>query len=719
LILELLFEIGTEELPPLYVEPALEDLKSGVVGSLKDLEIEFSEIKTLGTPRRLVLIIKGLAEKGSDVSETVFGPPVSAAYDGEGRPTKAALGFAKSQGVEVSELKTAKKDKGDYVCIEKVREGAPTLGNMGTIFQFELNTAKGGGIRFPKTMRWEEEGQRFARPIRWMTYVVDGVGRPFTWAGIEAGNMTRGHRFLGIQRIEVTSIDRYIEDLRANFVVVDHEERRSLIRKLIEAAAASIGGRVVDDDDLLRRVTFTVEYPLAVAGAFSPDYLQMPKEVVVTALKEHQDFFSVCDADGNLMPYFIAVANIDEDRSGKIKGGNERVLKARLDDAHFYWKEDLRDGLDVMAERLAHVVWQEQLGTLAEKTERVGRLAERLVDGTGLSDKGRVRRGARLAKADLTSQMVREKEFSSLQGLMGREYARASDEDPEVAEGIFEHYMPRFAGDRLPDTDTGTVLALADKLDTLVGCFGVGLMPTGSADPFALRRQAIGFARILMEKSIHVSLKELIALSHEFYASSLAAAESAAEKATVEFMSADALEHQLLGFIGQRVETLLVDRGERRDLVESVIDVGIDDPALLTKRLAAVKEFEQDDRFSRLVTAFKRAYNIKKGEMGAGVDTDLLRDADIDSDLLEEPAEKNLYKTCQDITEKFNKLIEEQKFTEALALLLELSAPVDVFFDQVMVMVEDKNIKRNRLNLLGLVIHPFLSIANLSKLEVG
>jgi glycyl-tRNA synthetase beta chain len=713
--LELIFELGTEELPPSYVRPALEDLESGIAASLGDLEIEFSEVMTLGTPRRLVLIIKGLAEKGRDSRETVFGPPVSAAYDKTGEPTKAATGFAGSQGVEVSELKTAKKGKGDYVCIEKVREGAKTVDNLGPIFRFELG-AGGGGIRFPKTMKWEEEGQRFARPIRWMTYVIDGrpgtdsSGNPFTWAGIQAGDTTRGHRFLGSQKIQVTSPDRYLKDLRANFVIVDHEERKSLIRKCIDEAAASVGGRIVGDDELLERVTFTVEYPLAVAGSFSPDFLQMPREVIVTALKEHQDFFSVCDSEGRLMPYFVAVANIDEDRVGKIKGGNERVLKARLDDAHFYWKEDLRDGLDVMAERLSHVVWQEQLGSIAEKAERVAHLAGQVAGATRLADPEKVRRAALLAKADLTSQMVREKEFSSLQGLMGREYAKASDEDPEIAEAIYEHYMPRFAGDALPLTDLGTVLALADKLDTLVGCFGIGLIPTGSADPLALRRQAIGFARILIEKSIHVSLKELIAEARDLYVNG---------EAKVDFLSEDALQAELAGFIGQRVETLLVDRGERRDLVESVVDVGIDDPALLTKRLLAVKKFEQDERFSSLVTAFKRAYNIKKGEIGTDIDTDLLRDAEIDSDLLEEAAEKDLHKTCQKIMGKFKELIDEQKFTEALALLLELSGPVDVFFDQVMVMVEDDNLKRNRLNLLGLVIYPFLNIANLSKLEVG
>jgi glycyl-tRNA synthetase beta chain len=712
LILELLFEIGTEELPPSFVRPALEDLKEGVAGSLGDLDIEFSEIRTLGTPRRLVLMVKGLAERGRDSREKVFGPPVSAAFDKSGKPTKAATGFAASQGVEVSDLKTAKKGKGDYVCIERVREGALMIDSMPGILSSVL--AAGTGIRFPKTMKWEEEGQRFARPIRWMAYVIDGRpgadsrGDRFTWAGLLAGNTTRGHRFLGSQAIEVTSADQYVEDLRANFVIVDQEERKALIRTRIDEAAASLGGSIVEDEDLLERVTFTVEYPLAVAGDFAPDFLEMPREVIVTALKEHQDFFSVCDPDGTLIPHFIAVANIDEDRAGKIRGGNERVLRARLADAHFYWKEDLSDGLDAMTERLAHVVWQEQLGTLAEKAERVARLAETLAALTGLSDRAKVRHAAMLSKADLTSQMVREKEFSSLQGYMGKEYALALGEDAEIAGAVYEHYLPRFAGDVLPESPTGMIVALADKLDTLVGCFSVGLIPTGSADPFALRRQAIGLVRILMEKSVHMSLKAVIASSYDLYAAPRAGEEKQA-KDSPQILGADVLQGELLRFLGQRVDTLLVDRGERRDMVASVVEVGIDDPALLTKRLEAVKGFEQDERFGRLVTAFKRAYNISKGEMDAAVDAALLR----------EEAEANLYRSCQGVLNKFNKLIDQQKFTEALALLLELSTPIDVFFDQVMVMVEDENLKRNRLRLLSLITRLFLNIADLSKLEVG
>ena len=702
--MELIFEIGAEELPPASVRPALEDLRSSVTGELERAGIDHGELQVFGTPRRLVLTIRDLAEKARDSRDTVFGPPASAAYDQAGNPTQAAVGFAKSQGVEVCDLKKAAKGKGEYVCVDKLQEGAPTVEHLNLMFR----EAIGAGIRFPKTMRWplkdtrSERQVRFARPIRWLVLVIndkpgtDSSGDPFSWAGIVAGSTTRGHRFLGSSAIAVTSIDEYVEDLKRNFVIVDHEERKQLIRELIDRAATSAGGKVVEDEELLERVTFTVEYPLAVLGSFSPKFLEMPGEVVVTALKEHQDFFSVGAPDGKLMPKFIAVANIDEDRVGKIKSGNERVLKARLDDAHFYWEQDLKDGLDAMAERLKAVIWQEQLGTVMDKSRRLAELSRVISKITGLSDADLTGRAAQLCKADLTSLMVREKEFSSLQGLMGKAYAAAACEAPEVAEAILEHYLPRFAGDILPSTPTGTVLALADKIDTLVGCFGIELIPTGSQDPYGLRRQATGFVRILMERGIHLGVADAVSEAYRLYDAGLP-------------VSDHVVSEQLLGFLGQRVETLLVDGGERRDMVAAVVAVGIDDPALLTKRLSAVKTFEQDERFGTLVTAFKRAYNITKGEI----------EGEIDKGLLQDEAESDLYGAYESIHHKFNNLIYEQNFASALALLLELSVPIDVFFDQVMVMVDDERLRQNRLNMLGHITDLFLQIADFSRMEVG
>ncbi len=697
--MDLLFEIGTEEIPPFYIRPALEALKSGVGASLAKLGIEVARIRAFGTPRRMVLLVDGVDERARDKSETVFGPPADRAFDESGKPTPAATGFAKSQGVDVAELKTGTKGKGEYVCVEKLTKGGLTIDVMGPILKSVLTD----GIRFPKSMRWTKEAVRFARPVRWLTYVVDGKlgcdskGERFSWTGIEAGDKTRGHRFHGKGEFQVKSTAQYLDGLRSNSVIVDHEERRQIVKKLIDEAAASADGSIVQDEELLERVTFTVEFPFAVLGSFSEEFLDMPSEVVVTALREHQDFFSVCNRAGRLMPYFVAVADTGSDPAGKIKQGNERVLKARLDDAHFFWQQDLKDGLNVMAERLTHVVWQEQLGTLSEKSSRVSELARSLSETVGFQVDDTLERAARLFKADLTSLMVREKEFSSLQGTMGREYAGESGEDEEVSVAIYEHYLPRFAGDILPETEAGSMLALADKLDSIVGCFGVGLLPTGSEDPYALRRQAIGVVRILIEKEIHLKLDEACSTSIELYGDKLTAGR-------------DDLREWLWDFFESRIQTLLVDAGNRPDMVASALG-GADrtDPVMVATKLEAIKEFEKDERFGKLMTAFKRACNITKGMDGGEVDESLFEDA----------AEGELYRAYAGILDEFNSAIREKRFRDALQALLELAEPIDVFFDGVMVMAEDEKLKVNRLNLLGAITGLFLTIADFSRLEVG
>jgi glycyl-tRNA synthetase beta chain len=696
---ELLLEIGTEEIPPSYIRPALEDLRESVRGSLENAGVDCSGIRVLGTPRRLVLILTGLAERAENKHQTVFGPPADRAYDETGKPTQAATGFAASQNVDVADLKIAKKGKGDYVCIDRVEKGAATRDNVLPILRSALSP---GGMRFPKTMKWEAEGVRFARPIRWLTYIIDGrpgtdtSGGLFTWAGLTAGATTRGHRFLGAGEIKVASAEQYLRDLERNFVIVDHEKRKEMVRQRIAAAAAEAGGRIVEDRQLLERVTFTVEYPLALLGSFAPRFLEMPNEVVVTALREHQDFFSVADSAGRLLPNFVAVANMDEDREGKIKAGNERVLKARLDDAHFYWNQDLKDGLDKMAERLPGVTWQEQLGTLAEKSERVGRLAEHLADVTRLSSKDRIRRASELLKADLTSEMVREKEFSSLQGLMGREYALAAGEDREVAAAIFEHYLPRFAGDVLPETPTGRILAVADKLDSIVGCFGVGLIPTGSQDPYALRRQGTGIVRILVEKQIHLDLEHAAG----------AAAELLSDKVSAD---SQGLVVDVGAFLMQRTSTYLQEAGYRNDIVDSVAAQSLHDPLLILEKVDAIRQFGSDPRFGILITVFKRAFNITVAHDGG----------EVVQALLGERSEIDLFKAYMDTEPRFHAAMSRGGYRDAMKILLELAEPVNVFFDEVMVMVEDTEIKQNRLNLLGKITGLFLEIADFSKMDVS
>jgi len=689
--LELLFEIGVEELPPSFVRPALKAMEDGMAAGLKEARLDCARILTFGTPRRLAVLVDGLAGKQSESSEVVFGPPASAAFDESGEPTKAATGFARRHGVDVSELRVEKTDKGDYVCVEKTYRGEPAADVLPGVLLDVVS-----GISFPKTMRWEESRTLFARPVRWLVALLDGDVLDIAWAGLKSGRKTRGHRFLSPGEIEIKAPSDYGEVLERNYVIADQDQRKRMIAAMVAEAAASAGGQVVEDDELLEIVNFEVEYPLAVLGSFDPAFLDMPGEVVVTAMKEHQNFFSISDGKGNLLPRFVAVANTASDPKGYILRGNERVLKARLADALFYWQEDKKTGLDRMAAGLERVLWQESLGTVAEKSGRIAALARAISEATGLSEGTCVRRAAELAKADLTSLMVREKEFSSLQGYMGGKYAEAEGEEAEVSMGIFEHYLPRFADDVLPETDCGLVVALADKADTLAGCFGVGLIPTGSEDPYALRRQAMGIARILIEREIHVSLSRIFSEAIALYGDRLTG--DAAE-----------LEANLLDFVRQRVETLLVDRGFRHDLVAGVLDVGIDDPALIMKRIAAVEEFERHEKFPSLLTAFKRAHNITKGGF----------DGDPDPALFEDDAERDLYETYTGLLPDYGAYMAEKDFREALNLLSELSRPIDVFFDSVMVMAEDEALKANRLKLLSRITGLFLAIANFSSLETS
>jgi glycyl-tRNA synthetase beta chain len=684
-------EIGVEELPPSTIRPALAAMEEKTAAALQQARLDCSRIRSFGTPRRLAVLVEGLAERQAESSEVVFGPPASAAFDRSGAPTKAAAGFAKRYGVDVSDLRVEKKDKGDYVCVEKTYEGKPAAEVLPDILPGVL-----GGLSFPKTMKWEESQTLFARPVRWLVAMLDESVVDIVWAGLRAGNTTRGHRFLSPGGVPIRSPRDYLRVLEDNHVIADQDERKRLIAAMVAEAASSAGGRVVEDDGLLETVNFEVEYPLAVLGSFDPSFLDMPGEVVRTAMKEHQNFFSVGDGKGELLPRFVAVANTDSDRRGFILRGNERVLKARLADALFYWREDRKTGLDRMAAGLKRVLWQESLGTLAEKSERIAGLARAVSEATGLSDAASVERTALLAKADLTSLMVREKEFSSLQGYMGQKYAETSGEAGEVSKGIFEHYLPRFADDVLPETECGLVVALADKADTLAGCFGVGLIPTGSEDPYGLRRQAMGIARILMEKEIHLSLSGVFRESIRLYGDALPGDESG-------------LEAALIDFVRQRVQTLLVDRGFRYDLVAGVLDADIDDPALIMKRIAAVEKFERHEKFPSLITAFKRAHNITRGGF----------DGDPDPALFEDDSERDLHRTYAGLLSDYEAYMREKDFGAALDLLSELSRPIDVFFDRVMVMAEDEALRMNRLRLLSRITHLFLAIANFSRLETS
>ncbi len=687
--MDLIFEIATEELPPSYVRPALEQIESLMRSMLEEERIEFDRIRALGTPRRLVLLVWGVSENQKDASEKIFGPPASVAFDSSGNPTKAAIGFANSVGVDISDLRIEEKEKGKYVCVEKKLKGKPTREVLPAIIESLIRS-----VSFPKSMRWESTGMRFARPIRRLVFVLGGEAIDLEIAGVRSSSKTAGHRFIANSLIDVKEIDQYIDSLRRLFVIVDHGERKSMIRKVISEAAWSVGGRVVEDEELLERVTFMVEFPLAVVGEFSPSFLSMPREVITTALKEHQDFFSVEDENSKLLPYFIAVADRASDPDGKIRSGNQRVLKARLDDAYFYWEQDLRDGLERMVSRLDQVVWQEQLGTLKQKTQRLIALCEWLAQTTGMCRIESISRAAYLCKADLTSNMIREKEFSSLQGKMGMEYALASGEPREVSLAIYEHYLPRFAEDLLPSTAEGTLLSIADRIDTLVGYFGLDLVPTGSEDPYALRRCATGLARILLEKGIDIPLSLLIERAADLFEGKL-------------ICDLENLSAKLIDFIGQRLYQILTDRGYSPDLASCVLSSGFDEVGSLGDRIEAIATFMDKPEFKNLVMAFKRPYNIAGGWQSREVDESKL--------LLDE--ERRLWETLANVQGEVERSIKEKDFTSALSALTHLTGPINEFFEKVMVMVDDEAVRSNRLSLLRRITDLFLKLGDFSKLE--
>ena len=507
---ELLFEIGTEEIPSGYLPPALEDLKAVASRLLAEQRLTCAELRTLGTPRRLTLFVDGLIERQADQRREVVGPPKAVAFDAEGKPTKAAEGFARAQGVPVDSLQVRALDRGEYLVAVQEEKGARTREILVTLLP-KLITA----LSFPKFMRWGEGTFRFVRPIRWLLALYDGRVVPFEVDGLKTGMKTYGHRFLAPRGIRIRSFQEYLDTLEERFVIVDPVRRRELVRTLAAEAAAAVDGRPVLDEALVETVADLVEFPTAVCGAFKPEYLELPREVIVTPMQKHQRYFPVVDAAGGLLPYFVTIANMRAKDMQLIREGNERVLRARLNDAEFFFREDRKRPLPDRLPDLRQVIFQEKLGSVAVKVERIQRLAAWIAERVDPATRAAAERAALLCKADLTTNMV--KEFPNLQGVMGREYARLSGEPPEVCQAIEEHYLPRFTGDRLPASAAGAAVALADRLDSIVGCFGVGLVPTGSEDPYALRRAALGVVQTILQWGFRLSLDEVVAAAQAGY----------------------------------------------------------------------------------------------------------------------------------------------------------------------------------------------------------
>ena len=668
----LLLEIGTEEIPAHVMPLILSQLKDLAEKSFQESRIEVGEISTLGTPRRISLLVKNVAESQADVEEEKRGPSAKIAFDAEGNLTKAAIGFARGQKINPEDLVT----RDGYVYAVVKESGKKTAEILQTLLPEIICK-----LNFPNNMRWGSLDFKFIRPLRWIVALLGDEVIPFEVANVQSGKISRGHRVLSQGEFVIDSADSYVDACEKNFVIVDQNQRRAMITAQIEAVAKERGGKAEISEELLEEVLYLVEYPTALAGDFEIKYLNLPPDAVITPMRDHQRYFPVKTADGKLMPIFITVRNGGKDYLDIVQHGNERVLKARLEDAQFFFNEDRKKNLDQHRDKLKTVVFQESLGSMYEKTERLVKLSEKISDllGEKISDTERQNaiRAAEISKADLVTGLVTE--FTELQGVMGREYAKLDGENDEVATAIDEHYMPRFAGDSQPKTTAGRILSLADKVDNIVATFSRGLVPTGSQDPFALRRQALGIVNMLVEANWHISTIEL-----------------------VEKIQADFAE-----FMKLRLKNVLAD-STRYDVIDAVID-DVDDIYSVTLKAAALEQFLAATDAVKNIQSFVRVSNLaKKAET-----------ADIDANLIRLDAEQVLYKAFEAVQVVAGELIDKKDFIGALDALKKLSAPIDSFFDSVMVMDEDLQVRKNRLALLKSVDELFARIADFGKLVVN
>jgi glycyl-tRNA synthetase beta chain len=685
---ELVFEIGTEEIPSGYMTPALRDLEAEACRLFQEERIAFSGVRTLGTPRRLVLYVERLEETQSDRVREVVGPAKAVAYDQEGHPTKAALGFARAQGLPVEKLQVRALDRGEYV-VAAIEERGAHLDELLPILLPRLVAS----LSFPKFMRWGQGSFRFVRPIRWLLALYGGRMIPFEIDGVKSGNKTYGHRFLSRGPIRVRSFQDYMEKLEERYVIVDQSRRRDLVVKLAEEAAAKVGGKPVLDDDLVEGVTYLVEYPNVVCGGFELEYLSLPRDVIMTPMRKHQRYFPVVDHAGQLLPHFVAISNMKAKEMDVIRVGNERVLRARLKDADFFFKEDRKIPLPERVPKLRGIIFQDRLGTLFDKVERLQELVIYMAEKVAPKLVHDARRAVQLCKADLVTTMV--KEFPNLQGVMGREYARLSGEAPVVAQAIEEHYLPRFSGDRLPESMVGAIVGLADRIDSICGCFGIGLIPSGSEDPYALRRLGQGTVQILLSTGIDLRLSEPIVKSLELFGDRLTRPKERAAQEVMEFLAA-------------RLHLILTERGIPGDLVDAVLSVDAERVPGAGKRAEALVAFRQEPDFGELAVAFKRVINILPRGFSKPVDPNRFVTS----------AERALHGEAANLRADTEHLVRAGDYFRALQRIAAIRPIVDMFFEEVLVMADDRDLQENRLAILKEVADLFSGIADFSKVAV-
>ena len=679
---DLLLEIGTEEVPAHVMPGILSQLKENAAKAFKELRLDYTEIRTLGTPRRSALFVKGLAERQPDVSSENRGPSVQIAFDADGNPTKAAQGFARGQKVDAKDLVV----KDGYVYAMVHEEGKAAAELLQAVLP-ELIC----GLSFPNNMRWADLEFKFIRPLRWIVALYDKEIIPFEVAEVKSGRVSRGHRFLSEGDFAIADADSYEKACEEQFIIVDQNKRKTMIREQIEEVARANGGKAEITEDLLEEVLYLVEYPTALCGKFEDKYLKLPPEAVITPMRDHQRYFPVKDAAGRLLPLFITVRNGGKEYLETVQHGNERVLRARLDDAQFFFDEDRKKSLEQHMDKLKTVVFQVGLGSIYDKAGRLVKLADKIsgVLQVSAEDKKDAMRAAKLAKADLVTGMVCE--FTELQGIMGREYALLDGESPAVATAIDEHYMPRFAGDAQPQTTAGRIVSIADKIDNIVATFSRGLIPTGSQDPFALRRQALGMVNMMIEANYQVSLSSLVA----------------AEMDLLGIGDADArmkMQADVADFIRLRLKNVLADAKIRYDVVDAVLQDVDDIYAVYLRARALAKALEKD--MTKTIQAFVRAGNLAKKAKNSAVDAALFNTAE----------EKALYQAYTSAQSAVDSLVKGQDYLGAIDALSDLAAPIDAFFDGVMVMDKDEKIRSNRLGLLKSVDELIHRAADFSKL---
>jgi glycyl-tRNA synthetase beta chain len=688
---DFLVEIGTEELPPKVLRQLSETFASGITQRLKEQQLGFNQMTAFAAPRRLAVLIQDLDEQTPNQDIVSWGPPLKVAFDADGQPTKAAEAFARKNGLEVTALAELVENDGqqDKLCVRQSISGSNTEALLGEVINQSL-----AALPIPKPMRWGRSRQEFVRPVQWAVVLFGNETVAIDILGVTSGNLSRGHRFHSTGDIQITSPASYRDTLHDAFVMVDFAERRELIRQGVMAAAKTANGQAVIDESLLEEVTSLIEWPVPLMGRFEEHFLEVPAEALVSSMAQHQKYFHVVDANNKLLPLFITVANIASADPQQVISGNERVIRPRLADAAFFYNTDLKTTLDARRETLRKIVFQSKLGTVYDKTARVSELAKILAPYVG-ADVTAAGRAGELSKSDLVSEMVGE--FDDLQGVMGRYYALNDGEDPAVADALLEQYLPRFAGDMIPATAAGAALALADRLDTLVGIFSIGQQPSGSRDPFALRRASLGILRIIIERNIDLDLKVAIAAA-------------AQQLALTEVL--DGNLEQVLTYVTERLKSWYRDENITPEVFASVAAMALSNPLDINARVKAVDEFSRATGAVALASANKRVLNIlaKQGETKVATK--------VDSTLFEDPAEIQLAADIERLRLLIAPLVEERNYMGVLAALATLREPVDTFFDGVLVMADNPEVRANRLALLHSLRQLFLNVADISHLVV-